>query len=63
MTLGVCIVFPLFSIIFSKAGKLVRKYSQQMQSYLGQMTHDLTEGVMGQKVIKAFNLQDYVEKI
>ena len=60
LTLAICIVFPLFSIIFNKAGKLVRKYSQQMQSYLGQMTHDLTEGVMGQKVIKAFNLQEYV---
>jgi ATP-binding cassette, subfamily B, bacterial MsbA len=62
LTLSIFIVIPLFIFVFNKTGFLIRKYTAQMQSYFAQMTHDLSEGIMGQKVVKAFNLQEYVRK-
>lgn len=62
LTLSIFIIVPLFVFVFNTTGKLIRKYTASMQEYVGQMTHDLTEGVMGQKVVKAFNLQKYVQK-
>lgn len=60
LTMSIFIVIPLFVLAFNKTGILIRKYTSLMQNYLGKMTHDLTEGVLGQKVVKAFNLQPYV---
>lgn len=56
------VVTPLFIFIFSLTGKLVRRYSDNVQDYIAQMTHDIAEGLSGQKIIKAFNLQDYMVK-
>ncbi len=62
LTLAILIVFPLFLIIFNKTGSRVRVYAAQFQENLAEMTQNITEGVMGQKMVKAFNLQDYVNQ-
>lgn len=62
LTLVMLVVTPLFIFIFSLTGKLVRRYSDSVQDYVAQMTHDIAEGLSGQKIIKAFNLQDYMVK-
>jgi subfamily B ATP-binding cassette protein MsbA len=61
LTLLIVVVFPMFAVVFNVTGKLIRKYAGEMQGHLGEMTHSLTEGITGQKVIKAFNLQKYIQ--
>lgn len=62
LTLIIVIVLPIFSITFKVTGKLIRKYAARMQENQAASTHNLTEGVMGQKIIKAFNLQSFIQK-
>jgi len=62
MTLVILIVAPLFVIIFQKSGRHVRTHQGQVQEEMSHMTHVITEGLGGQKITKAFNLQDYVSK-
>ena len=62
LTLVMLVVTPIFIFIFSLTGKLIRRYSDSVQDYIAQMTHDIAEGLSGQKIIKAFNLQDYMVK-
>jgi subfamily B ATP-binding cassette protein MsbA len=60
LTLVIFLVAPLFILIFSKSGKKVRTHQLEVQEHLAHMTHSVSEGIMGQKVTKAFNLQNYV---
>lgn len=62
LTLVMIVVTPLFIFVFSRTGKMVRRYSETVQDYIAEMTHDISEGLTGQKIIKAFNLQDYIQK-
>lgn len=62
LTLVMFAVTPLFILVFGRTGKMVRRYSDSVQDYVAQMTHDIAEGLTGQKIIKAFNLQDYIVK-
>ncbi|MBP9674591.1 MAG: ABC transporter ATP-binding protein [Bacteriovoracaceae bacterium] len=59
LSLVVCVVFPLFVIIFQKSGNKIRKHTSEVQASMGEMTHHLQEGLAGQKIGKAFNLQNY----
>ncbi|MBI2522160.1 MAG: ABC transporter ATP-binding protein [Bdellovibrio sp.] len=58
LTLVIVLVAPLFVYIFSKSGRLVRKNQHHVQEELGDLTHTLSEGIIGNKVIKAFSLQN-----
>ncbi|MFN8369454.1 MAG: ABC transporter ATP-binding protein [Bacteriovoracaceae bacterium] len=60
LTLVIFAVAPFFILIFQKSGKKVRKYQENVQHELGAMTHSAGEGISGQKIIKAFNLQNYM---
>lgn len=61
LTLVIFAVTPLFIIIFGKSGKKVRASQGEAQEFMAEMTHNLSEGLQGQKISKAFNLQDYVQ--
>lgn len=62
LTLVMFAVTPMFIFVFGQTGKMVRKYSEVVQEYVAKMTHDVAEGLSGQKIIKAFNLQSYIVK-
>lgn len=60
LTLIIFTVIPFFLIIFNVTGKRIRKYVSKAQEDTANMTHHATEGLVGQKIIKAFNLQSYM---
>jgi ATP-binding cassette, subfamily B, bacterial MsbA len=60
LTLIIFAVAPMFIFIFSKSGKKVKDNQSNVQEELGHMTHNVSEGIQGQKVTKSFNLQDFV---
>jgi len=59
LTFVVVLILPLFVIIFRKSGKKVKNYIHHVQEAVGLMTHNISEGLAGQKITKAFNLQNY----
>lgn len=60
LTCVILLVAPLFIWIFGKSGKKIRKSQGEVQVELAQITHNLSEGISGQKIIKAFNLERFV---
>ncbi|MAZ49938.1 MAG: hypothetical protein CME65_15355 [Halobacteriovoraceae bacterium] len=60
LTLIIFIVLPFFVLIFSVTGKRIRRYIARAQEDTADMTHHAAEGLVGQKIIKAFNLQAYM---
>ena len=60
LTLAVSVVIPIFVLVFQKSGKKVRESQSKAQEQMAEMTHNMTEGLQGQKIVKAFNIQDYV---
>ena len=60
LTLIIFVLVPFFFIIFSITGKKIRKYVGRAQEDTADMTHHAAEGLVGQKIIKAFNLQNYM---
>jgi len=62
LTLIIFIVLPFFVIIFTVTGKRIRRYIERSQADQANMTHHAAEGLVGQKIIKAFNLQSYMLK-
>ncbi len=62
LTLILFLVVPVFIIIFRYTGKKIRTRVGLVQKAIGQFTHILTEGIAGQKMIKANNLQDFSSK-
>jgi subfamily B ATP-binding cassette protein MsbA len=60
LALVVFLVAPLFIIIFNRTGRRVRKYVSMAQEDTAQMTHSVSEALIGHKIIKAFNLKDYM---
>lgn len=61
LTLVIFAVVPLFLLIFQKSGRHVKNHQSSVQEEQGEMTHAISEGLQGQKITKAFNLQDYVK--
>lgn len=55
-------VIPFFVVIFNVTGKRIRKYVSKAQEDNAHMTHHGSEGLTGQKIIRAFNLQNYMIK-
>jgi len=62
LTLVIFIVAPLFVLIFQKSGKKIRENQNKVQHERGELTHDLSEGLSANKVMKAFNLQEFVSE-
>lgn len=60
LTLLFLVVGPLFVLIFAKSGKKIKHYQEQVQEMIARMTHNVSEGLHGQKIAKSFNLQNYV---
>lgn len=62
LTIIIFMILPLFLIIFNRSGKIIRKNMGNVQEHMAQMTHHVGEGLSGQKISKAFNLQSYVHE-
>lgn len=62
LTVIIFILLPVFAAIFYYTGKRIRKYVAKAQEDTAGMTHHAAEGLVGQKIIKAFNLQKYMVK-
>ncbi|MBD66399.1 MAG: hypothetical protein CME62_14405 [Halobacteriovoraceae bacterium] len=62
LTLIILVVLPFFVGIFTVTGKRIRRYIARSQADQANMTHHAAEGLVGQKIIKAFNLQDFMLK-
>jgi subfamily B ATP-binding cassette protein MsbA len=62
LTMIILLTAPLFALIFDKSGKKIRKNINHVQESVAEMTHNITEGLSGQKIVKAFNLQNYLVK-
>jgi subfamily B ATP-binding cassette protein MsbA len=60
LTLIIFAVAPLFIISFHYTGKRIRRYVGRAQNDQADMTHIVTEALGGQKIIKAFGLNDYI---
>lgn len=60
LTLVIVVTAPLFVLIFGKSGRVIRRNQSDVQEKISQMTHSISEGLLGQKIAKAFNLQKYV---
>ncbi|MEE2671257.1 MAG: ABC transporter ATP-binding protein [Bdellovibrionota bacterium] len=60
LTLIILGVLPFFIVIFNVTGKRIRRYVARAQEDTADMTHHAAEGLVGQKIIKAFNLQKYM---
>ena len=60
LTLIMFLIIPLLLYVFTKLGRRVRAHQAEVQNKLADMTHMVSEGIAGQKVIKAFNLQYYI---
>lgn len=60
LTLIIFAVAPLFVVTFHFTGKRIEKYVRRAQDDVADMTHVVSETLQGQKIIKAFNLRDYI---
>lgn len=60
LTLIIFATAPLFIVTLHYSGKRIRKYVGRAQQDNADMTHIVGEALGGQKIIKAFNLKDYI---
>ena len=60
LTLIIFLAAPLFIFIISSYGNRIRRFVNLAQEDNAEMTHHVAEGLIGQKIIKAFNLQKYI---
>jgi len=60
LTLIIFTVAPLFVATFHYTGKRIRRYVSHAQQDTADMTHVVGEALSGQKIIKAFGLQNYI---
>ncbi len=60
LTLIIFATAPLFVVTLHYSGKRIRKYVGLAQQDSADMTHVVGETLGGQKIVKAFGLQDYV---
>ena len=55
----IILLAPPLSWLLRRINQLFRRYSARIQSSMGDITRVVKEGLDGQRVIKAFNAQDY----
>jgi ATP-binding cassette, subfamily B, bacterial MsbA len=53
------VVFPLAIIPIKEFGKRLRKFSRRSQQQMGSITTFLHETITGNRIVKAFNMEDY----
>lgn len=60
--LALVIIFaaPFFALILNRFGRRIHKYVGLAQNDIGEMTHNVSESLSGQKISKAFGLQTYL---
>ena len=59
LTVIILLTAPLLILIFHASGKRVKNNQVQVQDNHGELTHNIVEGLQAQKIVKAFNLQDF----
>lgn len=59
LTLLTLVTIPLFALPVIKIGKKIRKYSKSGQDYVGQISSFINETLINQRIIKAFNLENW----
>jgi subfamily B ATP-binding cassette protein MsbA len=59
LTMLTLITIPLFALPVIKIGKKIRKYSKSGQDYVGQISSFINETLVNQRIIKAFNLENW----
>lgn len=57
-----CLIFPLAIIPIKEFGKRLRKFSRKSQQRMGSLTSFLHETIVGNRIVKAFNMEDYERK-
>ena len=62
LTMVIVVASPAFIYIFNKTGKKIHENQTKVQEKISIFTHNITEGIAGQKITKAFNLQNYTTK-
>ncbi|QKI88633.1 lipid A export permease/ATP-binding protein MsbA [Thiomicrorhabdus xiamenensis] len=62
LTLLMLIIGPIVAFIIDKASKLMRQSSRNMQSDMGQMTHQLEEGLNAYQDIKIYGAESYEQE-
>lgn len=60
LTLVIFFIAPFLVAIFNISGKKVKNNQGNVQRENAELTHSIAEGISGQKLTKAFNLQSYV---
>jgi subfamily B ATP-binding cassette protein MsbA len=60
LALVILVASPIFALIFNKLGRRIRKYIGLAQGDVADMTHAVSESLAGQKITKAFGLQDFL---
>lgn len=63
LTLIIFILLPVTAIIIAQIGKSLRKDSQKTQEKLSWLTSVIDEFTSGIRIIKAFNAENYINKI
>ena len=62
LTLLMLVVGPIVAWIIDRASKLMRQSSRHMQSNMGQLTHQLEEGLVGMRDIKIYGAERYEQQ-
>ncbi len=59
LTLITALILPLFAIPVAQLGKSIRNYSRRGQDYIGTVSTFVAETLANQRVIKAYNLEEW----
>lgn len=62
LTLLMAVIVPIVAFIIDKASKLMRHASSKMQNNMGQLTHQMEEGLTGHRDIKIYGAETYEEQ-
>jgi len=62
LTLLMLVVGPIIAFIIDKTSKLMRHSSKAMQQNMGQLTHQLEEGLTAHQDIKIYGAENYEQK-
>ena len=62
LTLLILLIAPVLAWIIDRASRLMRASSTEMQNAMGQLTHQLEEGLNGHKDIRLYGAEAYEEK-
>lgn len=60
LTMVMVIIAPFYVLIFNISGRKIRSNQAKVQESVSDVTHRINEGISGQKITKAFNLQRFV---